>query len=71
MGKEHRNTRRVSLTLAFHSLRFTPSEDLFPAWLLTCSPAACYRDPYLTSEYAEWYTKGMQQAPEDPYHIQA
>ena len=28
-------------------------------------------DPYLTGEYAEWYTKGMQQAPEDPYHIQA
>ena len=28
-------------------------------------------DPYLTGEYAEWYTQGMQEAPEDPYHIQA
>jgi beta-D-xylosidase 4 len=29
------------------------------------------RDPYLTGEYAEWFTKGMQSAPEDPSHIQA
>eukprot|EP01052_Picozoa_sp_SAG31_P069793 SAG31_NODE_28631_length_407_cov_0.941558_2_plen_46_part_00 len=28
-------------------------------------------DPYLTAQYAEWYTKGMQVAPEDPGHIQA
>ena len=28
-------------------------------------------DPYLTGEYAEYFTKGMQEAPEDPYHVQA
>ena len=28
-------------------------------------------DPYLTGEYAIYYTKGMQIAVEDPYHIQA
>ena len=28
-------------------------------------------DPYLTGEYAIYYTKGMQNAEEDPYHIQA
>ena len=28
-------------------------------------------DPYLTGEYAIYYTKGMQSAEEDPYHIQA
>ena len=28
-------------------------------------------DPYLTSQYAIQFTKGMQEAPEDPYHIQA
>jgi pre-mRNA-splicing factor SYF2/beta-D-xylosidase 4 len=28
-------------------------------------------DPYQSGEYAEWFVKGMEQAPEDPYHIQA
>ncbi|CAJ1441850.1 unnamed protein product [Effrenium voratum] len=28
-------------------------------------------DPYVTSEYAENFVKGFQEAPEDPYHIQA
>eukprot|EP00729_Bicosta_minor_P001353 gene1353-22714_t len=28
-------------------------------------------DPYLTGQYAIRFTKGMQEAPEDPYHIQA
>jgi beta-glucosidase-like glycosyl hydrolase len=28
-------------------------------------------DPYLTSQYAIQFTKGMQEAPDDPYHIQA
>ena len=28
-------------------------------------------DPYQSGEYAEWYVKGMEKAPEDPYHIQA
>ena len=28
-------------------------------------------DPYLTGEYAIYYTKGMQIAEEDPYHVQA
>mmetsp|Transcript_23199 Transcript_23199/g.65835 ORF Transcript_23199/g.65835 Transcript_23199/m.65835 type:complete len:902 (+) Transcript_23199:68-2773(+) len=28
-------------------------------------------DPYLTGEYAEQFVKGFQEAPEDPYHIQA
>jgi beta-glucosidase-like glycosyl hydrolase len=28
-------------------------------------------DPYLSSEYAINYVKGMEQAPEDPYHVQA
>ena len=28
-------------------------------------------DPYLTGEYAESFTLGMQEAPEDPAHIQA
>jgi beta-glucosidase-like glycosyl hydrolase len=28
-------------------------------------------DPLLTSDYAEWFVKGMQDAPEDPGHIQA
>jgi len=28
-------------------------------------------DPYLTGEYAEYFVKGFQEAPEDPYHIQA
>jgi hypothetical protein len=28
-------------------------------------------DPYLTGEYAIYYTQGMQNAVEDPYHIQA
>ena len=28
-------------------------------------------DPYLTSQYAIQFTKGMQEAPEDLYHIQA
>ncbi len=25
----------------------------------------------MSGEYAEWYVKGMEQSPEDPYHIQA
>eukprot|EP00040_Diaphanoeca_grandis_P030520 m.180510 g.180510 ORF g.180510 m.180510 type:complete len:788 (+) comp32023_c1_seq1:116-2479(+) len=28
-------------------------------------------DPYQSGEYAEWFVKGMQEAPEDPFHIQA
>ena len=28
-------------------------------------------DPYHSGEYAEYFVKGMEQAPEDPYHIQA
>ena len=28
-------------------------------------------DPYLSGEYAEWFVKGMEQSPDDPYHIQA
>jgi beta-glucosidase-like glycosyl hydrolase len=28
-------------------------------------------DPYLVGEYAEWFVKGMEQAPEDEGHIQA
>ena len=28
-------------------------------------------DPYLTSQYAIWYTKGMQESPDDAEHIQA
>eukprot|EP00912_Choanoflagellata_sp_UC4_P000634 UC4_evm4s392 len=28
-------------------------------------------DPYQSGEYAEWYVKGMQEAPEDPFHVQA
>ena len=36
-----------------------------------CLPFCLRRDPYLTGEYSEWYTKGMQDAPEDPAHIQA
>merc|ERR1719473_1301004 len=28
-------------------------------------------DPYLTGEYAEYFVKGFQEAPEDPYHVQA
>ena len=28
-------------------------------------------DPYHTGEYAEYFVKGFEQAPEDPDHIQA
>ncbi|CAE7266592.1 BXL3 [Symbiodinium sp. CCMP2456] len=28
-------------------------------------------DPYLTGEYAENFVRGFQEAPEDPYHVQA
>lgn len=28
-------------------------------------------DPFLTGQYAEYFVKGFQEAPEDPYHIQA
>jgi beta-glucosidase-like glycosyl hydrolase len=28
-------------------------------------------DPYLVGEYAEWFVKGMEQAPEDERYIQA
>mmetsp|Transcript_107725 Transcript_107725/g.303479 ORF Transcript_107725/g.303479 Transcript_107725/m.303479 type:complete len:901 (+) Transcript_107725:91-2793(+) len=28
-------------------------------------------DPYVTAEYAEHFVKGFQEAPEDPYHVQA
>lgn len=28
-------------------------------------------DPYLTGEYAEWFTKGMQESPDAPGYIQA
>eukprot|EP00325_Prymnesiales_sp_UTEX-LB-985_P000241 CAMPEP_0174703322 /NCGR_PEP_ID=MMETSP1094-20130205/7308_1 /TAXON_ID=156173 /ORGANISM="Chrysochromulina brevifilum, Strain UTEX LB 985" /LENGTH=773 /DNA_ID=CAMNT_0015901231 /DNA_START=17 /DNA_END=2338 /DNA_ORIENTATION=+ len=28
-------------------------------------------DPYLVGEYAEWFVKGMEQAPEDEGHLQA
>ena len=27
-------------------------------------------DPYHVGEYAEWFVKGFQEAPEDPYHLQ-
>ena len=36
--------------------------------MLTAAPG---EDPYLTGEYATYYTQGMQEAPEDPYHVQA
>ena len=41
------------------------------ACLLAYLPTYCRRDPYLTGEYAIQFTKGMQNAEEDPYHIQA
>ena len=28
-------------------------------------------DPYLSSEYAENFVRGFQEAPEDPFHLQA
>lgn len=28
-------------------------------------------DPYVTGQYAEYFVKGFQEAPEDPYHLQA
>ena len=50
---------------------------------LTCPPLLSYlsirgrnievpsEDPYHSGEYAEWFVKGFEQAPEDPFHIQA
>jgi hypothetical protein len=45
-------------------------------WL--CGRSGCFHgvsraageDPYLTGQYAIQFTRGMQESPDDPYHIQ-
>ena len=60
MGTQHRGVSSLPPTVC--SLSLVSYNPLLPQ-----TPG---EDPYLTGEYAEWYTKGMQQAPEDPYLFQ-
>jgi pre-mRNA-splicing factor SYF2/beta-D-xylosidase 4 len=53
---------------AHSSCGFRPKKQC--AHVLTEAACAAGEDPYLTGEYATYYSQGMQTAPEDPYHIQ-
>lgn len=76
----HTHTRGIALMCAFQCAFFT----ILQRTIVSCFGRRIRRtsfhryilrtpgeDPYLTGQYAIRFTKGMQEAPEDPYHIQA
>lgn len=63
--------RDAALTLQAYSSFWAPVINLArePRWGRNIETPG--EDPYLTSQYAIHYTKGMQESPDDTVHIQA